>query len=147
MRIITLGTSSGVPTKERSLPATAIVYEGEIFLFDEKYTPNRLDLRKRIGVVPEKHPTGMWTWMTGFEYLKMFADLFGLKDSKERIEYLLEQVDLLEVGNKKIAEFSRETLEILGINIDKRNRIKDIYRTTMGEIMPYPFSSKNIKKK
>ena len=32
--------------------------DGEIFLFGEKYTPERLDLRQRIGVVPEKHPRG-----------------------------------------------------------------------------------------
>ena len=37
---------------------------GEIHLFDEPYSPKRLDLRRRIGVVPEKHPVGMWTWMT-----------------------------------------------------------------------------------
>jgi ribonuclease Z len=34
MRIIYLGTTSGVPTKERHLSATAVVYDGEIFLFD-----------------------------------------------------------------------------------------------------------------
>lgn len=34
--------------------------EGEIFLFGEKYNSSKLELRKRIGVVPEKHPKGMW---------------------------------------------------------------------------------------
>jgi ribonuclease Z len=34
MRIIFLGTTSGVPTKKRRLSATAIVYNGETFLFD-----------------------------------------------------------------------------------------------------------------
>ena len=34
MRIIFLGTTSGVPTKERRLSATAVVYNGEAFLFD-----------------------------------------------------------------------------------------------------------------
>ena len=34
MRIIFLGTTSGVPTKERHLSATAVVYDGGIFLFD-----------------------------------------------------------------------------------------------------------------
>ncbi|MBM3238143.1 ribonuclease Z [Candidatus Poribacteria bacterium] len=34
MRIIFLGTTSGVPTKERRLSATAVVYNGELFLFD-----------------------------------------------------------------------------------------------------------------
>ena len=34
MRIIFLGTSSGVPTAKRGLSAVAVVYEGEILLFD-----------------------------------------------------------------------------------------------------------------
>lgn len=46
---------------------------GEIYLFEEKFGPRRLDLRKRIGMVPEKHPAGMWTWMTGVEYLQFFC--------------------------------------------------------------------------
>jgi ABC-2 type transport system ATP-binding protein len=88
---------------------------GEIRLFDETYTPKRLDLRRRIGMVPEKHPTGMWTWMTAGEYLQMFADLFGLEDSDRRIDHLLEQVGLAEVKNKKFAEFSRGMLQKLSI--------------------------------
>jgi len=88
---------------------------GEIHLFDEPYSPKRLDLRRRIGVVPEKHPTGMWTWMTAAEYLQMFAELFGLQDSGKRIDHLLERVGLAEVKNKKFAEFSRGMLQKLSI--------------------------------
>ncbi len=88
---------------------------GEIRLFEETYTSKRLDLRRRIGMVPEKHPTGMWTWMTAGEYLQMFADLFGLEDSGRRIDHLLEQVGLAEVKNKKFAEFSRGMLQKLSI--------------------------------
>ncbi len=92
---------------------------GEVFLFEEKYTPDRLDMRNKIGVVPEKHPQGVWSWMTGFEYLQMFADLFDLKrvhkNPKERIDYLLQQVDLHSVRNKRVAEFSRGMLQKLSI--------------------------------
>jgi len=90
--------------------------EGEIYLFDEKFTSNRLDLRRRIGVVPEKHPRGMWPWMTGFEYLKLFADLFRIDSTKERIRYLLGKVDLLEVQNKRICEYSRGMEQKLSIS-------------------------------
>jgi ABC-type multidrug transport system ATPase subunit len=88
---------------------------GEITLFGERYHPGRLDLRRRIGVVPENHPKGVWAWMTAFEYLKMFADLFTVGDAGPRIDYLLEQVGLLEVRNKKISEFSRGMLQKLSI--------------------------------
>ena len=88
---------------------------GEIRLFDEPYRPQRLDLRRRIGVVPEKHPAGMWTWMTAGEYLQMFAELFRVDDAGGRIDYLLERVGLAEVKNKKFSEFSRGMLQKLSI--------------------------------
>ena len=88
---------------------------GEIRLFDEPYRPQRLDLRRRIGVVPEKHPAGMWTWMTAGEYLQMFAELFRVDDAGGRIDHLLERVGLAEVKNKKFSEFSRGMLQKLSI--------------------------------
>jgi ABC-2 type transport system ATP-binding protein len=88
---------------------------GEIRLFDEPYSPKRLDLRRRIGVVPENHPVGMWTWMTAAEYLQMFAELFGLEEAEKRIDHLLERVGLAEVKNKKFSEFSRGMLQKLSI--------------------------------
>ena len=88
---------------------------GKIELFGEEYTPGKLGLRKRIGVVPEKHPVGMWSWMTANEYLNFFADLFGLKNPEERIEKLLAEVKLIDVRNKKISEFSRGMLQKLSI--------------------------------
>jgi ABC-2 type transport system ATP-binding protein len=88
---------------------------GEIRLFGEPYSPKRLDLRRRIGVVPEKHPMGMWTWMTAGEYLQMFADLFALEHADRRIDQLLERVGLAEVKHKKFCEFSRGMLQKLSI--------------------------------
>lgn len=89
--------------------------EGDIFLFGKKYTSSKLDLRKRIGVVPEKHPRGMWKWMTAKEYLEFFGKLFKVMDLNNRITYLLEQVGLLEVQGKRIKGFSRGMLQKLSI--------------------------------
>jgi len=86
---------------------------GEISLFGEKYTPGRLDLRKRIGVVPEKHPRGMWTWMTGIEYLQMFAELYDVENVAERISYMLEKVGLTGTENRRIDGYSRGMLQKL----------------------------------
>ena len=88
---------------------------GEIRLFGEPYTPKRLDLRRRIGVVPEKHPVGMWSWMTAGEYLQMFAELFRVRDADRRIDHLLDRVGLAEVKDKKFAEFSRGMSQKLSI--------------------------------
>ena len=86
---------------------------GEISLFGENYTPDRLDLRKRIGVVPEKHPQGMWTWMTGIEYLQMFSELYEVENADKRIPSMLEKVGLTGAENRKINGYSRGMLQKL----------------------------------
>ncbi len=86
---------------------------GEIRLFDQDYHPGRLDLRKRIGVVPEKQPLGMWSWMTAFEYLSLFAELFQVPNARQRIDHLLERVGLAEVRDKRMSEFSHGMMQKL----------------------------------
>jgi ABC-2 type transport system ATP-binding protein len=86
---------------------------GEIRLFDQDYHPGRLDLRKRIGVVPEKQPLGMWSWMTAAEYLSMFAELFQVPNARQRIDHLLERVGLAEVREKRMSEFSHGMMQKL----------------------------------
>ncbi len=88
---------------------------GEIHLFGERYSPDRLDLRRRIGVVPERHPRGVWSWMTAREYLEYFADLFSVDNAGARIDTLLENVGLADVARRKIAGFSRGMLQKLSI--------------------------------
>ena len=88
---------------------------GEIWLFGERSTARRLDLRRRIGVVPEKHPRGVWSWMTAGEYLALFADLFEVPRSGQRITELLEKVELDPFRSKRIRDFSRGMLQKLSI--------------------------------
>jgi ABC-2 type transport system ATP-binding protein len=88
---------------------------GSIRLFGEEYHPGRLDLRKRIGVVPEKQPLGMWSWMTAEEYLTMFAELFQVPAAAARIGVLLEKVGLAGVRRKRMAEFSHGMMQKLSI--------------------------------
>ena len=88
---------------------------GEIHLFGERYSPRRLDLRRRIGVVPEKHPRGVWHWMSAAEYLRLFADIFEVPRPNERIGMLLEKVDLAAFQKRRIRDFSRGMLQKLSI--------------------------------
>lgn len=88
---------------------------GQIHLFGERFHPNRLDMKRRIGVVPEKHPIGMWNWMTAHEYLQLFADLYRVKSADARIKHLLHRVHLTEFEWKRVKEFSRGMLQKLSI--------------------------------
>jgi len=88
---------------------------GEILLFGEPYGPRRIDLRRRIGVVPEKHPRGVWPWMTAREYLEMFAELFEVPAAGRRIEALLERTGLAGAAEARVREFSHGMLQKLSI--------------------------------
>jgi ABC-type multidrug transport system ATPase subunit len=88
---------------------------GEILLFGERISPDRLDLRKRIGVVPEKHPIGVWTWMTGLEYLGFFAKLFDIRNPESKINSLLRKVDLYDARNKPYKNYSKGMVQRLNI--------------------------------
>jgi ABC-2 type transport system ATP-binding protein len=88
---------------------------GSIRLFGEEYHPGRLDLRKRVGVVPEKQPLGMWRWMTAEEYLRLFARLFEVPDADRRIAHLLERLGLSSVRRKRMAEFSHGMMQKLSV--------------------------------
>ena len=71
--------------------------------------------RNRLGYLSE-HPE-CYRFLTAYEYLTMTARLFGLKRSerKDRIEHLLESVELQHHAKKAIGTFSRGMLQRIGI--------------------------------
>jgi ABC-type multidrug transport system ATPase subunit len=85
---------------------------GRIYLFEEELTKNFLSLKGRIGVVSEKQY--LYKEMAAGEYLDFFADLYGVKDKKKKIDQLLKSVSLLEVKNRKLGAFSRGMQQKLG---------------------------------
>lgn len=104
---------AGKTTTISMLLGTVRPTSGAMRLFGEEYTFDRLDLRRRIGVVPERHPAGAWRWMTAREYLRHFAALFEVPRAGERIEALLDRVDLAGAADRRIAAFSRGMLQKL----------------------------------
>jgi len=85
---------------------------GRIYLFEEELTKNFLSIKRRIGVVSEKQY--LYKEMAAGEYLDFFADLYGVKDKKKKIDQLLKSVGLLEVKNRKLGAFSRGMQQKLG---------------------------------
>lgn len=72
-------------------------------------------VRASIGLLPES--TGYYGWMTPVEYLRFFADLYGVpsSDLSERISALLASVGLADRLSARIATFSRGMRTRLGI--------------------------------
>ncbi|RXZ83682.1 ABC transporter ATP-binding protein [Paenibacillaceae bacterium] len=62
------------------------------------------EIRQLSGVVTES--AGLYPDMSARENLAFFAQLYGIKSAKERIEILLEQFQLAEHGNKQVGDFS-----------------------------------------
>jgi len=85
---------------------------GRIYLLEQELTKNFLSLKGRIGVVSEKQY--LYKEMTAGEYLDFFADLYGVKDKKKKIDQLLKSVSLLEVKNRKLGAFSRGMQQKIG---------------------------------
>lgn len=85
---------------------------GRIYLLEQELNKNFLSLKRRIGVVSEKQY--LYKEMTAGEYLDFFADLYGVKDKKKKIDQLLKSVSLLQVKNRKLGAFSRGMQQKLG---------------------------------
>lgn len=86
--------------------------QGEVYLFGQNITRDFLSIKKKMGVVSEKQY--LYKEMTAGEYLNFFADLYGVKNRKKKIDQLLEAVNLLEVKNRKLGAFSRGMQQKLG---------------------------------
>jgi len=86
--------------------------QGEVHLFGQNITKDFLSIKKKMGVVSEKQY--LYKEMTAGEYLNFFADLYGVKNRRKRIDQLLEALNLLEVRNRKLGAFSRGMQQKLG---------------------------------
>ena len=86
--------------------------KGKIYLFGQDLGKDFLSIKRKMGVVSEKQY--LYKEMSAGEYLNFFADLYGVKNSKKKIDGLLEKLSLLEVKNRKLGAFSRGMQQKLG---------------------------------
>ncbi|MEG0297239.1 MAG: ABC transporter ATP-binding protein [Clostridium sp.] len=79
---------------------------GEILLFGKKLKSGSIEVKNKIGVVPQN--LALYEDFTGYENLKFFGEIYGLKgkELKESIEYALEFAELDEFKNKKVSTYS-----------------------------------------
>lgn len=104
---------AGKTTTMRMVLGLLVPDGGDIIIDGERLNPGSVEYRRRIGVVPEKHPRGMWKWMTAGEYLSVFGEFFGVSGMEKKIDASLERLQLSEHRNKRINRFSRGMLQKL----------------------------------
>jgi len=89
--------------------------EGYARIMDYDTTKETLQIKKMVGYLPDN--VGFYGDMTGRENLRFIGRLNGLssKEIEERIDNLLERVNLSDVGDKKVGAYSRGMRQRLGI--------------------------------
>lgn len=87
--------------------------EGEVFVNDQKIDPEAIDIRKQIGYLPEHNP--LYLDMFVREYLLFVAGMYGIKNKKERVEEMIEQVGLSKESSKKILALSKGYRQRVGL--------------------------------
>jgi ABC-type multidrug transport system ATPase subunit len=103
---------AGKTTTIRMLTGILRPDEGLIRINDHD-VHERQQLSKAIGVLSESR--GFYSWMKGEEYLRFFAELYGIPDREQTIVTLLEQVGLTEQKRKAIGAYSRGMKQRLGL--------------------------------
>jgi ABC-2 type transport system ATP-binding protein len=79
---------------------------GEIHLLGERFTPDSVELKRRIGVMPEG--LALFDNLYAHEFLAFSARMYGLDEQtvRQRVEELLTVLDLTSSYRKRLAEFS-----------------------------------------
>ena len=86
--------------------------QGTIYLFGEKLSAGSFEIKRRVGVVSEKQY--LYKDMTAGEYLDFFGDLYGVGDKSGKIDELLQELNLLDVKNRRLGAFSRGMQQKIG---------------------------------
>ena len=87
--------------------------EGEIDVIGVDAVENTLEVRKKVGYLPEHNPLYPEMYVT--EYLKFVAGIYKVKNRKERVEEIIKMVGLSPERHKKIQELSKGYKQRVGL--------------------------------
>ncbi|MBN1954265.1 MAG: ABC transporter ATP-binding protein [Anaerolineae bacterium] len=106
---------AGKTTTIRILTGLARPSGGRAWVLGMDVSTARREIARRIGYLPEE-PV-FYPWMTARELLDHVGRMFGLpgRERRARVNELLDQVGLSQVGGRRIGAFSRGMRQRLGI--------------------------------
>lgn len=87
--------------------------EGDVIVGGYKIVENPREIRQLIGLVT--HSSFLYNGLTGYENLKFYANLYGIKKAEQRIEDLAEQVGIRDRLNDLVQNYSRGMKQRLSI--------------------------------
>jgi len=80
---------------------------GEVFVYGQDETAAPVELKKRLGYVPETPQ--LYEFLTGIEYIDFVAEMYGVApaERKERVSHFLEGMQLAGHENEMISGYSQ----------------------------------------
>ena len=87
--------------------------EGDIYVIGLDAVENSLEVRRKVGYLPEHNPLYPEMYVT--EYLKFVAGIYKVKNKKERVEEIIKMVGLSPERHKKIQELSKGYKQRVGL--------------------------------
>ncbi|HXH30494.1 MAG TPA: ABC transporter ATP-binding protein [Bacteriovoracaceae bacterium] len=104
---------AGKSTTLRMIAGLLPVTEGKITLFGEEVTPEKMNLKNQIGLLPENAP--LYLDMTVEKYLELVAKLHLVKDVKGQVDFVLNELSLTEVRKRLIGNLSKGYRQRVGL--------------------------------
>jgi ABC-2 type transport system ATP-binding protein len=86
---------------------------GHVWVNDLPINGNSIEIRKRIGYLPEHNP--LYTDLYVREYLRFVAGIYNIKNSRNRIEEIIEMTGLSQESHKKIGSLSKGYRQRVGL--------------------------------
>ncbi len=103
---------AGKTTTLRILMGALRPSSGEVFVKGKSLLREPIEAKRIMGYLPEE--PNLYERMTPREYLRFFSDLYGA--GRERIDYLLEQMGMIEKADIKISTFSKGMRQRIAIS-------------------------------
>jgi ABC-2 type transport system ATP-binding protein len=104
---------SGKTTALKLLLGLLFPTKGSVSIFGKNI--ENIEVKKDIGYLPES--PYYYQYLTPVELLDFYAEIFEIKDKKERIEELLGIIGLKEARRLRLANFSKGMLERIGLGV------------------------------
>ena len=109
-----LGPNGAGKTTTMKIIAGALAYEtGSVKVCGMEVKDNLLKTKSLIGYLPEQNP--LYTDMYVKEYLLFVADIYKIKNKKQRIDELIDKVGLRPEFKKKIGQLSKGYRQRVGL--------------------------------
>ena len=104
---------AGKSTTMKMIAGLLPVSNGQITLFGQKVSPENQELKNKIGLLPENAP--LYLEMKVEKFLQFIAKLHGVKNGRDQVDHVMEELKLTEVKGRLIGNLSKGFKQRVGL--------------------------------